>query len=194
MMFSSLFHDGILSGHITRTYRYWRRPQAKVGGLQRVARAGFIEVLAVDIVEPGTIKSKDAAMCGFSSLAELKAYLQHFDDGARDLYQIDFRFVGDRPDREPDRRPVFDASEIAGIDKALDLRDRNSKAGPWTRDTLKLVGAHPGMPSAQMAKILGREQVALKQDMRKLKKLGLTTSLEAGYKLSPRGESYLKRR
>ena len=38
-----------------------------------------------------------------------------------------------------------------------------------------------------------REVPAFKRDVRKLKNLGLTISLEVGYRLSPRGEAYLRR-
>lgn len=35
---------------------------------------------------------------------------------------------------------------------------------------------------------------SIKRDVRKLKALGLTESLEVGYRLSPRGRAYLERR
>ena len=38
---------------------------------------------------------------------------------------------------------------------------------------------------------LGRDTQPFKLDVRKLKNLGLTLSLEVGYRLSPRGEAYL---
>ncbi len=38
---------------------------------------------------------------------------------------------------------------------------------------------------------LGRERDPFKIDVRKLKNLGLTLSLETGYRLSPRGRAYL---
>jgi predicted transcriptional regulator len=43
--------------------------------------------------------------------------------------------------------------------------------------------------STELAKALGAERFAFKQDVRKLKELGLTESLEVGYRLSPRGEA-----
>jgi hypothetical protein len=39
--------------------------------------------------------------------------------------------------------------------------------------------------------MLGRETHALKADIVKLKKLGLTQSFEVGYELSPRGAAFL---
>ena len=38
---------------------------------------------------------------------------------------------------------------------------------------------------------LGRETLPFKRDVRKLKELGLTRSLEVGYEISPRGRAYL---
>ena len=40
----------------------------------------------------------------------------------------------------------------------------------------------------------GRETLPFKTDVRKLKNLGLTDSLEVGYRLSPRGRAYLEPR
>ena len=37
---------------------------------------------------------------------------------------------------------------------------------------------------------MGRETAPFKADVRKLKELGLTESLEVGYRLSPRGRAY----
>ena len=40
---------------------------------------------------------------------------------------------------------------------------------------------------------VGRETQPFKTGVRKLKALGLTISLETGYRLSPRGEAFLRR-
>jgi hypothetical protein len=40
---------------------------------------------------------------------------------------------------------------------------------------------------------VGQEKMAFKVNMRKLKALGLTESLEIGYRLSPRGQNLLRR-
>ena len=42
-----------------------------------------------------------------------------------------------------------------------------------------------------LAPTLGREKLAFKADVRKLKKLGLTISHEVGYEIAPRGRAYL---
>jgi hypothetical protein len=42
-----------------------------------------------------------------------------------------------------------------------------------------------------LAASLGRETLPFERDVRKLKELGLTESLEVRYRLSPRGRAYL---
>ena len=48
------------------------------------------------------------------------------------------------------------------------------------------------MRAGDLADELGRERLPFKTDVRKLKNLGLTISLDVGYRLSPRGEAYLR--
>jgi hypothetical protein len=47
--------------------------------------------------------------------------------------------------------------------------------------------------AADLAAAAGRERHPFKTDVRKLKALGLTESLEVGYRLSPRGLALLAR-
>ncbi len=65
--------------------------------------------------------------------------------------------------------------------------------GPWTIATLRLIGDRPGVRAAELAAAAGRERLPFKADVRKLKELGLTESLEVGYRLSPRGRALLAR-
>lgn len=81
--------------------------------------------------------------------------------------------------------------EIAAIDARLDLLDRASRHGTWTRPMLQIIARHPRTPAAELALGFGREKRRLQADIRKLKQLGLTCSLRVGYELSPRGEAYL---
>jgi hypothetical protein len=46
--------------------------------------------------------------------------------------------------------------------------------------------------AADLATSMGRERLAFKADVRKLKALGLTLSLEIGYRPSSRGQAYLE--
>ena len=49
------------------------------------------------------------------------------------------------------------------------------------------------MRAGDLAEALGRDRASFKLDVRKLKELGLTESLEVGYRLSPRGRAVLDR-
>ena len=49
------------------------------------------------------------------------------------------------------------------------------------------------MVSTELAAAAGQERAYFKLRVRRLKALGLTESLEVGYRLSPRGAAYLAR-
>ncbi len=52
---------------------------------------------------------------------------------------------------------------------------------------------HPHLPAARLAEKTGLEKDWLKQNVRKLKNLGLTVSHHPGYTLSPRGRALLEK-
>ena len=78
--------------------------------------------------------------------------------------------AGRRPPRR--RRPGRDR---AAARHRLDLGRRRTVPGPAT---LTAIAAHPGVVSTVLAEQLGRDRPAFKIDVRKLKALGLTESLE----------------
>lgn len=82
------------------------------------------------------------------------------------------------------------AEDVAAIGRRLDRLDANAGT-PWTRPTLALIAEHPGRRAGDLAELLGHERLAFKASVRRLKALGLTESLEVGYRLSPRGAIYL---
>jgi hypothetical protein len=69
--------------------------------------------------------------------------------------------------------------------------DRSSSRGPWTGAVLALIADRPGIVSTVLAEAMGWERQDFKLHVRRLKELGLTLSLDVGYQLSPRGQSYL---
>ena len=83
-----------------------------------------------------------------------------------------------------------DAAELA---RRLDRLDAASRRGPWTRDVLRLIAARPGVRAPDLAASRGLETAPFKSSVRKLKELGLTESLEVGYRLSPRGKAALRK-
>lgn len=190
MLFYRRFHEGIADGSVTVTFRRWKRPQAVAGRIQRTP-AGRIEVLDVRVVDPASIDDRDAVRAGYPSAAALAGDLR--GDHALPTYRIEFRAV-----HEPDPRDVLAAADeltdadVAQISARLERLDRASPSGPWTAATLAAVAERPGVRAADLAAELGRDRLPFKRDVRKLKALGLTLSLEVGYRLSPRGEAYLR--
>ena len=64
----------------------------------------------------------------------------------------------------------------------------------WKRSQAVVGHRYPGVRAPDLAASFGRETAPFKLDVRKLKALGLTISLQIGYRLSRRGESYLSHR
>ena len=58
--------------------------------------------------------------------------------------------------------------------------------------TLEVLSLHPGVRAGDLCSLVGQEKERFKLNVRKLKNLGLTESLETGYRLSPRGEALLR--
>jgi hypothetical protein len=104
------------------------------------------------------------------------------------VFVIDFHYDegGARP--QPSTAAVS-ADEIAELVQRLEAMDRRSRAGPWTLATLRAIAARPRVLAARLASSLGRPRDEFKRDVRKLKRLGLTSSLETGYRLTPKGEA-----
>ena len=94
------------------------------------------------------------------------------------------------------RRPTVRAGGTLRIVGRLERLDARSPAGPWTARVLAMLAAieaQPGVSARTLAEGLGCERDWLKPNVRKLKNLGLTVSLTAGYELSARGRIVLQR-
>lgn len=187
MLFPGRFHEGMADGSITLAFRRWKRARAKVGSRHRTP-VGLIEIDEVDIVGPADVSAEDARRAGYDELDELLTFL-----GSRDgqIYRVTFHFAGSDPRVALRNRSELDPKEVAEIRARLARFDRASKSGPWTAQILRAIGDQPGLRAADLAAGLGRETQPFKRDVRKLKELGLTESLEVGYRLSPRGQSLL---
>jgi hypothetical protein len=181
--------DRIATGDVDLAFRRWRRPTVKEGGRLRTA-VGELAIDEVTIVDLAGITSADARRSGFSSRAELVELLDRRADG--DVYRVRLHLAG--PDQRAMLREqaVLTTDDVVAIDERLARFDRASRHGPWTRTTLELIAAHPATRAPDLAASVGRETAPFKTDVRKLKELGLTESLLVGYRLSPRGEAYLR--
>jgi DNA-binding IclR family transcriptional regulator len=63
----------------------------------------------------------------------------------------------------------------------------------WSVRILELIARRPAVLAARLAATMDLETSRFKRRVRQLKELGLTESLEVGYRLSPRGEAVLAR-
>lgn len=191
MQFDHRHRDEILAGEVTLTFRRWKRRQAVPGNRYRTS-LGMVEVESVEVVEPGEVTDRDARLAGEPSAAVLLERVS--GDPGLPLYRVAFHLV-----HEPDPRSVLAATDELTADdrteisRRLDRLDAASSHGPWTHRTLTLIAERPGIRAAYLAASVGRETQPFKTDVRKLKNLGLTHSLEVGYELSPRGRAFLGR-
>ena len=184
VLFPNRMHDGLRDGTITLTFRNWKRPQAKVGGRYRTG-GGDLVVESIEAVRSGAITDDDARRAGSTDAAALRREMRWGDDLT--VVRIAFH-------REQPLAPAAALSlDDDVIDARLDRLDRTSPTGPWTRATLDIIARHPAVRAGDLAAELGRERLPFKADVRKLKRLGLTESLDVGYRLSPRGRAYLDR-
>jgi len=177
--------SAIKAGDVDLALRRWDRPRVVVGARMRTA-VGLLEVTTLDPVEDASLTEDDARRAGSASLAALLKALSARPDTP--VFRVGLRYAGPDP-RLALREAVPGADELAMIAAALDRLDRASSIAPWTRSTLDLVDRHPGVRASDLAASGGRETAKFKRDVRKLKELGLTESLDIGYRLSPRGEA-----
>lgn len=189
MLISMRYREGIENGTITLTFRRWKRPQVVAANTYRTA-AGRVVVDAIDVVDPDRITNADAKRAGFASRTELMAELR----GTPDLptYRIRLHAApGPDPRAVLAQTAELSADDLADLRRRLERLDRAGPRGPWTTDVLQVIAARPAVRAADLAASFGRETQPFKLDVRKLKNLGLTLSLDVGYRLSARGEAYL---
>jgi hypothetical protein len=183
------FREGVATGAVTLTFRRWKRPQVVPGRTYRTA-AGRIVVDAIEIVDTARITAADARRAGFASVADLVAELRGTDD--LPTYRVRFHAAdGDDPRDMLAADAALSPSEVDEIRARLARLDHASSHGAWTTDVLRVIAQRPATRAADLAAGFGRETQPFKLDVRKLKNLGLTISLEVGYRLSPRGAAYL---
>jgi biotin operon repressor len=185
MLFRTRDLEAIFAGRVTTAFRRWKKPTVKAGGQIR-SQMGMVAIDSLEVIDPATLTEDDAAAANYPSLAELR---RMFESQEGTCYRIRLRPGGPDPRDALRNDTGFDDSARAKLAAKLQRLDGDS---PWTTATLRTIAANPAVVSTRLAVLLGRERFALKDDIRKLKALGLTISLEVGYRLSPRGEAWLK--
>lgn len=188
MLIKDAVLERIKSGEITVLFRRWSRPGAKAGGTQ-MTQGGVIGIDAVEQVEPDDITELNAREAGFASVAEVLSHLSYREDP---IYRIRVYFAGEDPRKKLRENAALSDAELKEVIDKLGKLDKNSKRGAWTQTYLQLIHDRPATYSGVLAKIVGVDIPHFKPWVRKLKALGLTESLEVGYRLSPRGEKVLE--
>jgi hypothetical protein len=169
--------DGIAAGEIDLQFRRWDRPRARAGSKQMTA-VGVIRIDDVRIVR--RVTKADARRAGFATPGEVVKALR--PDG--DLYRIELHLEGPDP-RLALRERIATGDDLAALRRAVERL-------PWGMDYLRTIAERPGVRAEELAASLGLEKRVFKPRVRRLKELGLTISLSPGYRLSPRGEAFLK--
>ncbi|MGH7471229.1 MAG: hypothetical protein ACRENP_25040 [Longimicrobiales bacterium] len=181
--------DQIARGDVTLAFRKWRRPTVRTGGTL-LTSVGQLEIGSVAVIETEAITAEDARLAGYPSKEALLAELNR-REGV--IYRIELGAI--RPDpRIALRETPLDARQTEDLHQRLSRLDAASPEGPWTLKVLQVIRDHPGLRAADLCQLVSQERDRFKPNVRKLKKLGLTISLEVGYRLSPRGETYLRER
>jgi len=190
VLFERRLREGIHEGRIVLTFRRWHRCQAVAGHRYRTG-SDIIEVDAVDLVTPRDIDPGQACEAGYTTVKELVADLR--GDKKTPLYRIRFHRV-DEPDPRDElaAQSELTSGELAALTVQLTRMDNSGSRGPWTKAVLTQIADHPATVSTVLAGTLGWERQDFKLHVRRLKQLGLTISLDVGYRLSPRGEAYLQ--
>ena len=167
--------DGIAAGEIDLQFRRWDRPRARAGGKQ-VTAVGVIRIDDVRIVR--RVTKAEARRAGFDTPDDVVRALR--PDG--DLYRIELHLEGPDPRVQLRETIPEDFTELRAKVERL----------PWGYAYLRAIRDNPEVRAEELAASFGLEKRVFKPRVRRLKELGLTISLSPGYRLSPRGEAFLK--
>jgi hypothetical protein len=180
--------QGIADGTITLVLRRWDAPRAKVGGTQRTS-AGTIRI--DDVVERPPryrVTAAQARAAGFPDARSAQAELDRRPAKHTYLISVSYLAPDERPDLAADDRLTPDG--VAAISARLARWD--SSGTPWTRQYLEMIGGNEAVRAPDLAERVGLDVPRFKRRVRQLKGLGLTISLDVGYRLSPRGRAFLR--
>jgi hypothetical protein len=136
------------------------------------------------------VTAAQARAAGYPDVVSAQAALDRRP--AKHLYVIKVSYVG------ADERPALAAddaltdADVAAITARLARFDSAGITGPWTRRYLELVRDNEAVRAPDLAAREGLDVPRFKRRVRQLKGLGLTISLAVGYRISPRGNAFLR--
>jgi hypothetical protein len=187
MLFTAATLRGLTEGKVSCTYRRWEVVRPKVGS-RFTTPAGVVEVTSITAADEEQLTDQDATDAGFDSVAALVKWTSA--KGRGDLFRIGIVVIGPDPRIALRGSANLGPADVSGLSARLDRMDRAADQ-PWTHSTLRQIQRLPGVVSTELAAEVGQERRAYKLRVRRLKALGLTESLERGYRVSPRGQAYL---
>jgi hypothetical protein len=181
--------EAIREGTVTLAFRRWDQARVRAGSTFRTA-LGVVGVTGVDVIELGGITDNEARQAGYDSRDHLVRELSRRTKGQ--VYRVGLRFEGADPRSALRTRADFDPEEREQLLAKIARLGAKSADGPWAQRTLQLIASYPATRAAELAAMMGVETPRFKTRVRQLKELGLTESLEIGYRLSPRGKALLE--
>ena len=190
MLFRQEFLDGIREGRITLAFRRWRRPSVRTGGTLMLP-IGRLQIGDVRTIAEDDITPREAARAGYASRQALLDELSVRAEGI--LYRIELGALGPDPRVALRASALLSDDEMQELTRRLDRLDAHAAEGAWTRRVLELIRDRPAVRAGDLCKVVSMERLPFKANVRKLKAMGLTESLEVGYRLSPRGEALVRR-
>ncbi|WP_040509748.1 hypothetical protein [Gordonia soli] len=189
MLLPARVAEAIAAGDVDLAFRRWSTPRVKVGS-RFTTSAGIVEVTSVEPTDVGAITVDEARRAGFPTVAKAVGALRKNDDP---VYRVGLRWAAEDPRIALRNDADLSDDDVADLTRRLERLDTRSTHGPWTRAVLEMIDRRPAIRAADLAAEFGRETQPFKLDVRKLKTLGLTHSLEVGYELAPRGRELLGR-
>ncbi len=188
MLIKNVVLERIEAGEVDTLFRRQKRPTVKTGGTLRT-RMGLLDIVGVERIELVDITLSDARRAGFESVDEVVAALTSKSEG--DFYRVRVQVGGIDPRIALREQAQMSAADIADVRTRLHRLDDRNVRGAWTRQFLAMIADRPNVRAPDLAASIGWETKPFKDNVRKLKGLGLTISHNPGYELSPRGRAVL---
>lgn len=178
----------IETGKIDTLFRRWKKPTVQTGGTL-MTTIGVLAIEAVDTLEREQVSADDARRAGFGSVAAWQEWYERAGPGT--LYRIRVRYEGLDPRQALRQDDDLSADDLENMDAVLDRFDGKT---PWVDRVMEVIAANPARAAQDLSEQSGFDKVQFKTRVRRLKGIGLTESLEIGYRLSPRGRVVLAHR
>lgn len=174
----------IKEGKVSLLFRKWKRPRVKENSLIH-SPVGQLKIERIQEIPNLDVPESDLAKAGFLDHDELEKSFPENASGT--VFRIEVSYYGEDPREALRNESDLSSEQIHAILGKLEKMDRLSKDGPWTAKVLSIIESHPATLSSNLSTLTGMKKEKFKPRVRKLKNIGLTISLEKGYRLSPEG-------